>query len=362
MPLSKTFHPRERIPHLGHLVLGGAGFSNQLVNQSQLSDVIQIVDRAFDLGVRVIDTSPYYEPSEQLLGAALADPFLANSYARQDYTIMTKVGRITASEFDYTPRWIRQSVARSLERFHTDYLDVVFCHDVEFVSREEAVQAVGVLFELQKAGVIRNVGISGYNIQALTSVAMAVVERFRRPLDVVQNWAQMTIQNTRLESAGLGPLHEAGIHTIFSSSPLAIGLLREGGVPEGSLGDWHPAPSGLRLQSQRAAEFMRSRNESFSGLALRYAIRRAIANSTEELQISTITGISSLAELEENFTNIRRLLSSLEWQGGEYQRRLVADSAVESGDEYLVKQVRAILGRWVDYDFMEDEACYRPKI
>jgi aryl-alcohol dehydrogenase-like predicted oxidoreductase len=34
-------------------------------------------------------------------------------------------------------KWIRHSVRRSLQRLHTDYLDVVYCHDVEFVTAAE---------------------------------------------------------------------------------------------------------------------------------------------------------------------------------------------------------------------------------
>jgi len=49
---------------------------------------------------------------------------------------MTKCGRygFHKSEFDYSPETIRASVSRSLERLNTEYLDVVYLHDVEFVA------------------------------------------------------------------------------------------------------------------------------------------------------------------------------------------------------------------------------------
>lgn len=49
---------------------------------------------------------------------------------------MTKCGRygFEASDFDYTPATIRESVARSLKRLNTNYLDVVYLHDVEFIA------------------------------------------------------------------------------------------------------------------------------------------------------------------------------------------------------------------------------------
>lgn len=54
---------------------------------------------------------------------------------------MTKCGRYGAykEDFDYSPKTIRRSVERSLRRLHTNYLDVVYLHDVEFVA--EAVLA-----------------------------------------------------------------------------------------------------------------------------------------------------------------------------------------------------------------------------
>ena len=117
------------------LVMGGAGFSYQLHPKPEDLPVLPIVKRAFELGLRAIDTSPYYEPSEELLGAALSSVDIAEHYARSDYFLMTKCGRIKANHFEYSPSWIRKSVARSLQRFNTSYLDVVFCHDVEFVFR-----------------------------------------------------------------------------------------------------------------------------------------------------------------------------------------------------------------------------------
>jgi D-arabinose 1-dehydrogenase len=56
---------------------------------------------------------------------------------------MTKCGRYGMSTFDYSPKTIRESVLRSLERLKTDYLDVVYLHDVEFVAEFLAPGATG---------------------------------------------------------------------------------------------------------------------------------------------------------------------------------------------------------------------------
>ncbi|KAF2226499.1 Aldo/keto reductase family-domain-containing protein, partial [Elsinoe ampelina] len=321
-----------------------------------LPPAIPILLRAFALGLRTIDTSPYYHPSEEILGAALQDAAITSRYRREDYVLMTKAGRISAEEFDYSPSWIRTSVERSLNRFGTGYLDVVFCHDVEYVSLEEGVGAVGTLLKLKDQGVIRAAGISGYDLPKIKAVAKEVMRRYGRGVDVVQSWAQLTLQNTRLETEGLGELREAGVWAVCASSPLACGLLRDGGVPVGALGDWHPAPEGLRERSREAARVVREEGESLPGVALRFAIRKAVENTKGGLVVATITGIGSLEDLEENAAAARQVLGdgimgdavTAAYKAGEVPR---VDKDLQEKDELLFEKVREVLGDWIDYDF-----------
>ncbi|OAL47364.1 Aldo/keto reductase [Pyrenochaeta sp. DS3sAY3a] len=337
---------------LGPFIIGGAGFSYQLVNEPEKAPAVDILLEAFKAGVRTIDTSPYYDPSELILGAALADSRITQSYSRKDYKLMTKVGRISSSHFDYSAKWIHKSIRRSLERFRTSYLDVVFCHDVEFVSPEEAVAAVGTLFELCDEGIVNHVGISGFNLETLSQVAMSVLETYGRPVCVVQTWAQLTLQNTCLESSGLAKFRAAGIRTICSSSPLAVGLLSSRGVPVGGLGDWHPAPEGLRIQARKAAEELERVGESMSSLALRFAIRKAISLTTADLHISTISGVASVDEVVSNLAAARQVLGeNLGSFDDETRTTLGSRLKLEQKDKERCALVRDVLGPWVDYSF-----------
>lgn len=231
-----TLRPRgDLASEITPIVMGGAAWSHQLNHDAETRPVIPVILNAFDHGIRTIDTSPYYEPSEKILGKALADPQISALYKREDYFLMTKVGRIASEEFNYSPSWIRESVERSLQRFRTGYLDVVFCHDVEFISDAGVVEAVRTLWEFVEQGKIRYVGISGYPIDKLVRVARLCKEKLGRPLDIVQNWGQLTLQNTKLRTEGLRQLGEAGVQMVCSSSPLNIGLLRAQGVPIGQV-------------------------------------------------------------------------------------------------------------------------------
>lgn len=229
-----TLRPRgDLASEISPIVMGGAAWSHQLNSDAETRPVIPVILSAFGHGIRTIDTSPYYEPSEKILGKALSNPAISSKYSREDYFLMTKVGRIAAEEFNYSPQWVRESVERSLQRFQTGYLDVVFCHDVEFVSDAAVVAAVAALWEFVEQGKVRYVGISGYPIEKLVRVAKLCKEQLGRPLDIVQNWGQLTLQNTKLRDQGLEELGKAGVQVVCSSSPLNIGLLRAQGVPVG---------------------------------------------------------------------------------------------------------------------------------
>lgn len=297
------------------LVLGGAGFSYQTHPDPESLPVASIVRQAFDHGLRVVDTAPLYEPSEQLLGKALADPEVATKYSRSDFVVMTKAGRTGPETYDYSDEAIDASVRRSLVRLRTTYLDVVFCHDMEAVTDGDVLTAVGALRALVDEGLVRHIGLSSYRLDLLSRRAQLVRDHFlgEGPLiDVVQTWGQLTLQCGRLETEpkGLAGLRAAGVAHVFSSSPLGIGLLRKEGVPLGKMGDFHPAPPGLRQASRRLAEYMTTQNQNLAAMALRYALWRAHgAGAAHGLRVSTITGISSHADLKENAEALRAIMT-----------------------------------------------------
>jgi D-arabinose 1-dehydrogenase len=344
------------------VVLGGAGFSTQLHPDPTALPVLEIIQHALKLGFRTFDTSPYYEPSEWLLGDAFSHPKISSQYSRSEIILMTKVGRIAALEFDYSPKWIRYSIERSLKRFKTGYLDVVFCHDIEYVTETEAVTAVGVLLDFVSEGKIRYVGISGYSIDKLVSVACMVKKKYGRPLDAVQNWAQLTLQNTKLETEGLAKFQDAGVDCIFNSSPLCIGLLRRGGVPIGSLGDFHPAPPGLREAVLQASDWVESRGETLASLALRYAISRIILAHPRPPGACTIFGGGSIWEIDANAEAAGMILQTATEtsQNGVLRHGDIRDLQIVRNerlelDESLVLGVRKILGKWFDFGFTSPE-------
>ncbi|KAL1303375.1 hypothetical protein AAFC00_006771 [Neodothiora populina] len=317
------------------LIFGTATFNTQYNHLEDL-DSVGLVQKALEFGIRAFDTSPYYGPSEELLGAALDTPFVHANFPRQDLFYVTKCGRIAGDDFDYSPAWIRQSIKRSLQRLHTEYLDVVYCHDVEFVDEEEVVEAVKELRRIRdQDGTIKYVGISGYPLPVLCSLAKRILEETGEGLDAVMSYANFTLQNTTLASSGMHLLKAAGVDVVPNASPLGMGLLRHVGPPMGGQGDWHPAGAGTRAAVRRASDFCDRHGERIEIIAIRFAFEAWITQGEavgsrgdpasgvpwtresneqvggKKLGIS-VMGVSNHSELEKTMQVWRSILDGLE--------------------------------------------------
>ncbi|KAK6353102.1 hypothetical protein TWF696_005092 [Orbilia brochopaga] len=236
------------------------------------------------------DTSPYYGPAELLLGRALT----ALQPPRTSYFLSTKAGRLSSDTFNLSPSWLRHSIHRSLRRLNTSYIDLIYIHDVEFVSREEVLSAIATLRTLRDEGKVRYIGISAFPVDVLCELAEAVLETTGEPLDAVLSYANYTVQNTRLATAGLQRLVGAGVGVVANGSLLGMGLLRKNGVPVGAMGDFHPAGEGLRRGCREAAEMVEGRGGKLEDVAYRWALESwadvgAVVGSGQSTEIDTTT-------------------------------------------------------------------------
>lgn len=230
---------------------------------------VDIVRRALEHNITAFDTSPYYGPSETLLGQALS----TLSPPRDNFFLITKAGRIASSDFDYSPAWIRYSVCRSLERLGTPYLDLVYAHDVEFVSPSEVLEAVCELRRLRDRGVIRYVGISGYPVKVLADLAAMILEETGEPLDAVLSYANFTIQNHQLgEQEHLDRFGAAQVGCLLNASILGMGLLTTRGVDNGPMASWHPAPPELRKRCSDLSVMAQADGEHLEEVSIRWAL------------------------------------------------------------------------------------------
>jgi aryl-alcohol dehydrogenase-like predicted oxidoreductase len=204
-----------------------------------------------------IDTSPFYGRgmSEVLLGIALRD------VPRDSYLLGTKLGRYDLNHFDFSAKRVAESIDVSLHRLGTDHLDIVLCHDIEFVEMQPIVDiTLPALRAAQKAGKVRFIGISGYPLK----IFRFIVEQ--TDLDCVLSYNQYTLQNTRFADELVPWLKERGIG-IMNAGPFSARLLTNAPLPA-----WLKEPESVKAAAARAASHCAQRGVDIAKLALQFSI------------------------------------------------------------------------------------------
>ena len=116
------------------------------------NDVQRILPKALKLGFRHVDTAQIYK-NEAAVGEVLA----GSGIPRVDIFLTTKVWVDQYKHADFIA-----SVDESLKKLKTDYVDLLLLHwpqsDVPLAER------IGALNEVLKAGKVRNIGVSNFNV------------------------------------------------------------------------------------------------------------------------------------------------------------------------------------------------------
>ena len=235
----------------------GASSLGQEFRQVDVNEALRSVHVALDCGMNFIDTSPYYGRgmSEVLLGVALRD------VPRDRYLLGTKLGRYAPHHFDFSARRVAESVDVSLERMKVDHLDVVLCHDIEFVDMRQVVdETLPALRKIQQQGKVRFVGVSGYPMKMFRYVLD------RTGLDVILSYNHYTLQNTML--ADLAPYLKQKGAGIMNAAPFSARLLTNAPLPP-----WHKATPRVREVARKAASHCAKKGSDIAKLALQFSIR-----------------------------------------------------------------------------------------
>jgi L-galactose dehydrogenase len=234
----------------------GASSLGQEFRQVDLNEALRSVQVALDLGMNFIDTSPFYGRgmSECLLGVAL------RGIPRDRYYLGSKLGRYAGAHFDFSARRVVESVDVSLLRMGVDYLDIMLCHDIEFVEMAQIVEeTLPALRKIQQQGKVRFIGVSGYPMNIFKYILD------RTDLDVILSYNHYTLQNTML--ADLVPYLKAKGVGIMNAAPFSARLLTNAPLPP-----WHKATENVRATCRRAAELCAARGVDIAQLALQYSL------------------------------------------------------------------------------------------
>lgn len=238
-------------------VLGfGASSIGQEFRQVDLGEALRSVEVALDGGVNYIDTAAYYGRgmSELLLGRILP------GLPRESFVLSTKLGRYAPQHFDFSARRVAESVDLSLERMRLEHLDIVFCHDIEFVDMRQIVdETLPALREQVAAGKVRYIGVSGYPMKMFRYILE------HAEVDVILTYNHYTLQNDM--ALELLPICEQKNVGVINAAPFSARLLSDAPLPV-----WHKATPEVREVAKAAAEHCRRRRTEIAKLALQYSL------------------------------------------------------------------------------------------
>ena len=208
--------------HVSAVGLGCMGMSHTYGATADKKEMTELLAQAVDMGYTLFDTAESYgtvdnpHDNEHLVGDALR-PY------RDRVVLATKFG-ITMDRSvpwpwpvlaDSSPKAIRTAVEGSLQRLHTDHIDLYIQHRIDPNVEPETV--AGIMAELIKEGKILHWGISEADETYLRRAHKVC------PVAAVQNRYSMM---ARWHESLFPVLEELGVG-LMAFSPLANGLLTE---------------------------------------------------------------------------------------------------------------------------------------
>jgi L-galactose dehydrogenase len=216
------------------------------------------------------------------VGEALEHAGVTGGAARDSIVLTTKCGRYDSNTFDFSAARITRSIDESLARLRTEYVDVLFAHDVEFGNPVQIIEeTIPALRQIQQSGKARFIGITGFPVKLLLTIAQAA------PVDAIMSYCRY---NLLMDDLGheLAPYCQAHGIGLFNASPLHMRVLTRTGAPS-----WHPAPDDVKAIGPALAALCEAHGASLEDVALQHCIAWYGA-------ATTVVGMSKVAHVESN--------------------------------------------------------------
>jgi len=184
------------------------GFGAIKLSRLSQGKVDALLNRAVDAGINFVDTADCYGDSEEKIGKALGT-------RRKEFYLATKIDERDRSG-------VQKKLERCLRRLNTDWIDLVFFHDVRDSEYERLFSSGGlaVLENAKKEGKIREIGISIHHSQELMRKA---IESGRFSVLMV---AYSALDEDRL-AADILPMADEKKIGLIAMKPLAGGRLAQ---------------------------------------------------------------------------------------------------------------------------------------
>lgn len=325
---------------VSELGFGGAPLGN-LYSVIDNAEAIATVEQAYAQGVRYFDTAPLYGHglSERRIGIALG------GVERNSYLLSSKVGRLLSpvpretkvdaglyinpppfvADYDYSYDGAWRSVEQSLQRLGSNYLDIVFIHDLDRWTHGERQGAIyqaamqgahRALVEMREQGLVRAIGL-GVNEWEVCADCLR---------DGDPDVFLLAGRYTLLEQAALQtflPQCETREVSIVLGGPYNTGILATGNI-EQAYYNYAPANDDVRARVAAIEVVCNEYNVTLAAAALRFPLAHPAVSCV-------IPGARSVDEVRRNSELINEKIPAAFWLALRDQG-LIAENAPIPGE------------------------------
>jgi D-threo-aldose 1-dehydrogenase len=305
-------------PAFGRLGYGAAAVGN-LYRAVDDESARQLLDTAWDGGIRYYDTAPHYGLglSERRLGEML------RRRPREEFVVSTKVGRLLVPDpdgatrrdddifevpadhrrvWDFSEAGVRRSLEDSLGRLGLDHVDVLYLHDVERSGQDiaEVVDSgVAALARLRAEGLVRAIGVGTADLGAIErAVRTGAIDLVMLPGRYTLLEAPAKDVVALCQERGVGIVNVA----VFNS-----GLLATPEPSEASHYEYREVPPDKLQRAQDLARTCRELGVDLPTAALQFSARHPAV-------VSVVVGADTPEQIRQNVERMRSPVPEKLWQ------------------------------------------------
>jgi len=143
-----------------------------------LEDSVQMLNHAYDSGIRWFDTAQAYGNAEEILGEFIA--------RRNDLKELRVISKLLPHAFDKGEKPVfedvQEAVHSSLKRLHLNSLEGFLFHTPEYIYRDDVIEQ---MIKVREKGLVKNIGVSIYEVKhAVDAAKMDWVDYIQIPHSV----------------------------------------------------------------------------------------------------------------------------------------------------------------------------------